>query len=59
MRLTLTRDQVREGYRKRGRIGENTHAPLTPAERKQLSTMLNKLKDKNKIGLTDKLVWLL
>ena len=59
VRLTLTRDQVREGYRKRGRIGENTHAPLTPAERKQLSTMLNKLKDKNKIGLTDKLVWLL
>ena len=59
-KVTLTRDQVRDGYRRRGRIGNGeVTQPLTSAERKQLHTMLNKLKDKGKIGLTNTLVWLL
>lgn len=57
--LTLTRDQVRAGFRRRGRIGGEPDANLTSAERERLRSMLNRLKDKGKIGLTDKLVWLI
>ena len=57
--LTLTRDEIRAGYRKVGRVGSDTDAPLTGAEREKLRTMLNALKDRGKIGLTADLVWLL
>lgn len=57
--LTLTREQVRLGFRRRGRLanGDLTSA-LTSAERNRLSTMLNNLKDKGKVGLAGHLVWL-
>ncbi|NMJ41834.1 hypothetical protein GWK16_11320 [Roseomonas sp. JC162] len=58
--VTLTRDQVRDGLRSKGRFGDATgDAKLTGAERNALYKMLNTLKDKGKIGLTDQLVWLL
>jgi hypothetical protein len=58
--LTLTREQVREGYRKKGRIGgESLTDSLTPADRRKLSDNLNKLKDLGKIGMTADLIWLI
>jgi hypothetical protein len=57
--VTLTRDEVRDGLRRRGRIGDATgDAKLTGAERNALYRMLNTLKDKGKLGLTDQFVWL-
>ena len=57
--LTLTREQVRAGFRKRGRFGNVTeNGVLDGATRKQLSTALNALKDANKIGMDAELVWL-
>lgn len=57
---TLTRDQIRDGLRRKGRIGDATgDANLTGAERNALYKMLNTLKDKGRLGLTDQLVWLL
>lgn len=61
--VTLTREQVRRGLMRKGRIGEKGDskgdASLTGAERQKLSKYLNTLKDKRKIGLTDDHVWLL
>lgn len=57
--LTLTRDQIREAYRRRGRFTLGTDGKLTGADRVRLHSMLNKLKDKGKIGMTAELVWLL
>jgi hypothetical protein len=57
--LTLTREQVREGYRRRGRFTAGPDANLTGADRERMRSMLNKLKDKGKIGMTADLVWLL
>ncbi len=57
--VTLTRDEVRDGLRRKGRIGDaKGDAKLTGAERNALYKMLNTLKDKGKLGLTDQLVWL-
>ncbi|TPG58183.1 hypothetical protein EAH89_09515 [Roseomonas nepalensis] len=57
---TLTREQVREGYRRRGRLGDVAgDAKLSPAQRNALYKMLNTLRDKGWIGMTDTLVWLL
>lgn len=57
--IAMTREQVREGYRKRGRFEAGPDAPLTGADRERMRSMLNKLKDKRKIGLSADLVWLL
>jgi AAA domain len=59
LRHCLSRDEVREGLKKRGRFTLNTDANLTPADRTRLSEILNSLKFKGKIGLTDKHVWLM
>jgi hypothetical protein len=57
--LTLTRDEVRDGYRHCGRIGANGgNEALTGAERQKLLKRLNELRDARKIGMTQKLVWL-
>ena len=62
--VTLTREQVREGFRRRGRLGDvagdaKGDAKLTGAQRNALYKMLNTLKDKGRIGMTDALVWVL
>ena len=57
--LTLTRSQVRDGFRVRGRFEANPDEALTGKDRERLRSALNDLKDKGKIGLTDRLVWLL
>lgn len=58
--VTLLRDEVRDGYRKKGRLGNGeVTQPLSSAERKKLHDKLNTLRDKGKIGLTDTMVWLL
>lgn len=58
--VTLTRDQVRDGLRERGRFGDVTRdARLTGADRNALYRMLNALKDKGKLGLSDHFVWML
>lgn len=57
--LTLTRDEVRQGFRVRGRFTTEPNLPLTNADKVRLSTMLSALKDKGKIGMTADLVWLL
>jgi hypothetical protein len=57
---TLTREQVRDGLRRKGRLpNAEPNAPLVGAARSQLHNMLNTLKDKGKLGLTDHFVWLL
>ena len=56
---TLTRDQVRAGMRVRGRFVAEPNLALTNADKVRLSTALNVLKDKGRIGMTDDLVWLL
>jgi hypothetical protein len=56
--LTLTRAQVRDGLRVRGRFEADAHAPLTPKDRTALRDALYALKDRGKIGMTEALVWL-
>jgi len=56
---TLTREEVRVGLRGKGRFDCDSHGNLTPKDRDQLRVALNMLKNKGKIGLTDKMVWLL
>jgi hypothetical protein len=57
--LAMKRETVRKGLRQRGRFGENPDANLTSADRERMRTMLNKLKDKGKIGLSADMLWLL
>lgn len=58
--LTLTRDQVREGYKRKGRLGDvSTDGAIESKYRTQLNTYLSALKDRGKINMTDKLVWLI
>jgi hypothetical protein len=58
--LTLTRDQVREGFKRKGRLGDvRADGGTEPKYRQQLSTALIALKDRGKINMTDKLVWLI
>jgi hypothetical protein len=57
--LTLTRDQVRAGYRERGFFDLKPDGNLTGADRERLRATLNALRDKGKIGMTRSLVWLL
>jgi hypothetical protein len=56
---TLTREQVREGLKGKGRFVLHPDGNLTGADRERLRNALNALKDCGKIGMTDKLVWLL
>ncbi|WP_426958935.1 AAA family ATPase [Muricoccus radiodurans] len=57
--LTLTRTQVRDGFRVRGRFEADPHANLTVLDRRRLADALTALKDKGRIGLSADLVWLL
>ena len=58
--LTLTREQVREGLKLKGRLGDvRDDGCLEPKYRQQLSAALIALKDRGKINMTDKLVWLI
>lgn len=55
----LTREQVREGLKRKGRFTCNPDGNLTGADREKLRAALNRLQDKGKIGMTDKHVWLI
>jgi hypothetical protein len=55
--LTLTRDEVREGFRVRGRFTLTPDGKLTGADREKMSARLNALKNKGKIGLSADYVW--
>ena len=57
--LTLTRNQVREGYHVRGQFKADPDEALTGKDRERMRAALSDLKDRGKIGLTDRLVWLL
>ena len=57
--LCMTRDQVRDGLKRRGRIDADANGKLSGSERTKMSTNLNALKDKGKIGMTDRHVWLI
>jgi len=54
----LTRDVIREGLTKRGRFKPNTDGTMTGKDRERLRAALKRLKDKQKIGLTDRFVWI-
>lgn len=56
---TLTRDQIRVCLREKGRFDLDTRGNLSARDRGRIRDMLNQLKDKGKIGQTEKLVWLL
>lgn len=56
--LTLTREEVRVGMRSKGRFEAEPHAPLTSSDRTALKEALNGLKDLQKIGMTETLVWI-
>lgn len=56
---TLTREQVRDGLKRKGRFVLDPDGMLTPADRQRLSSALIALKDKGKIGMTHEYVWLL
>ena len=55
----LTREQVRQGLRHKGRFMADPGEALTRADRTKLSTALNALKSKKKIGMTEQYIWLL
>lgn len=55
----LTREQVRDGLKRKGRFDLNPHGGLTDSDRQKLRAALVGLKDKGKIGMTDKYVWLM
>jgi len=58
--LTLTRDQVREGYKRKGRLGDvSADGAIENKYRTQLNAYLSGLKDKGKINMTDKQIWLI
>jgi hypothetical protein len=57
--LTLTRNQVREGFRVRGQFGADPDEALTGKDRERMRAALRDLKNKRKIGLSADLVWLL
>jgi KaiC/GvpD/RAD55 family RecA-like ATPase len=58
--LTLTRDEVRAGFREKGRFDtENPDAALTGKDRERMRAALTRLKDRGKIGMTSSLVWLI
>ena len=58
VRLTLSRNEIREHLRQCGRIGVEPHVNLTVAERQRLHTWLNKLRDNGKLGMTREHIWL-
>ena len=57
--LTLTRDKIRVCLREKGRFDLDTRGNLSVRDRGRVRDILNNLKDKGKLGLTDNLVWLL
>lgn len=58
--LTLTRDQVRNGYRQRGRLGDvSLDGNIKSRHRTAMCNALNALKDAGKIGMTEKYIWLI
>lgn len=57
--LCLTRDQVRDGLKRKGAFTLDTYGRLTQGDRTKLSEVMNSLRRKGKLGMTDKHVWLL
>lgn len=55
----VTRDRLRDGFKALGRFALDVTGNLTDADRKTFSRMLQVLRDKGKIGMTDKYVWVL
>jgi hypothetical protein len=55
---TLSRDQVRAGFRSKGRFTAGPTENLTDKDRTALHHYLNALKNKRKIGMTEDLIWL-
>lgn len=58
VRLTLLREQLRQHLLQCRRISAEADGTLTGAERQRLSSWLNKLKDKGKLGMNGEHVWL-
>ncbi|WP_424138585.1 AAA family ATPase [Roseomonas chloroacetimidivorans] len=56
---TITRDQLREGLRVKGRFVLDHTGSLTAADRGKMRDVLNSLESKGKIGMTDRFIWLL
>lgn len=57
--LCLTREQVREGFERKGRIDTNADGTVPGSERQKMSKALIALKDKRKIGMSRDHVWLI
>lgn len=56
--LTLTRAEVRAGFRVRGCFMAEAHENLTATDRRRLTDNLNALRDNGKIAIAGDLVWL-
>jgi hypothetical protein len=54
-----TRDQIRGWLRHRGRFSVSDDDALSATDRTKLNRTLNRLRDKGKIGLTEKYLWLI
>ncbi|MDZ4865695.1 MAG: AAA family ATPase [Alphaproteobacteria bacterium] len=54
----MSRDEVRDAFRKAGRFDTPTGKELSAADRQRFGRTLNKLKDKRRICMTDKHIWL-
>lgn len=57
-RLSLSRDDIRDGLVKRGRLSRDSAGNVDAASRQSLSRYLNRLRDKGKIGMEHEFVWL-
>lgn len=55
----VTRDKLRDGLKALGRFTLDVTGNLTDADRKNFSRVAQTLRDKGKIGMTDKYVWIL
>jgi len=55
----VTRDQVRDWLRHRGRFSVSSGIALPATDRTKLNRTLNSLRDKGKIGMTEQYVWLI
>jgi len=54
----MTREALRAGLQTRGRIGVASDVALTSTERSTLLRFLNRLKDKGKLCMSGKFIWL-
>jgi hypothetical protein len=57
--ICLSRDHLRDRLKNKGKFTLKPDGALTGSDRQKMSAALNALKDKGKIGMTERLVWLL